>query len=395
MQERTPKKLGMKRILFYNKHIKQYLDHLNKVIIIIKNDELIYVKGSEKMDYGFREKRIFLEDIGERRKIESFLNDEGIQLDKNLDYTVGIYDSKNLIATGSFFRNTLRCLAVNSEYQGLGVTNKVVSHLMNEQYYRGYNDIFLYTKCDKSKFFVDTGFYEIVRIEDAVVFMENKLNGIQEYSKALSRKKVEADEVASIVINANPFTLGHQYLIEKVAAENDVVHVFVVSEESSIVPFQVRYELVKRGISHLKNIILHKAGNYIISSATFPSYFLKDGETVINTHAKLDLEIFKAYIAPALNIKRRYVGEEPFCQVTRNYNRIMKETLEKNGVECRIIPRIEYNGQAISASRVREHIKEGRIDEIKGLVTSTTYDYFKSKGAEDLIQKIKKNTGRH
>lgn len=347
------------------------------------------------MDYSLREKRIFLDDIGERRKIESFLNNEGIQLDKNLDYTVGIYDSKDLIATGSFFRNTLRCLAVNSEYQGLGVANTVVSHLMTEQYHRGYTDSFLYTKCDTAKFFGNTGFYEIVRIEDEVVFMENKLKGIQEYSKALSKKKVEAEKVASIVVNANPFTYGHQYLIEKVAAENDVVHVFVVSEDSSIVPFTVRYELVKRGTGHLKNVILHKAGNYIISSATFPSYFLKDAKTVINTHAKLDVEIFKTYIVPALNIKRRYVGEEPYCEVTKNYNRIMKETLEDDGVECRVIPRIEHNGQAISASRVRACIKEGRIEEIKGLVPATTYDYFRSKEAEELIHKIKKNTGRH
>lgn len=347
------------------------------------------------MDYGLKEKRVFLDDIGERRKIEVLLNNEGIELDRNLDYTVGIYDSKELIATGSFFKNTLRCLAVNSEYQGLGVTNTVVSHLMNEQYRRGYTDIFLYTKCNTAKFFGNTGFYEIVRIEDAVVFMENKSKGIQEYVDALSKKRVDADNVASIVVNANPFTYGHQYLIEKVANENDVVHVFVVSQDSSIVPYAVRYELVKRGTCHLKNVILHKAGNYIISSATFPSYFIKDGKTVVNTHAKLDLEIFKTYIVPALNIKRRYVGEEPYCEVTKNYNRIMKESLEKDGIECRVIPRLEQDGKAISASRVRACIKEGRIEEIKGLVPSTTYDYFKSREAEALIQKIKKNTGRH
>jgi [citrate (pro-3S)-lyase] ligase len=347
------------------------------------------------MDYGLQERRIFLDDIAERRKVELFLNNEGIELDKNLDYTVGIYDSKQLVATGSFFKNTLRCLAVSSEYQGLGVTNKVVSHLMNEQYYRGYTDIFLYTKCNTAKFFNNTGFYEVVRIQDAVVLMENKSKGIQEYVQNLSKKKVEAEKVASIVVNANPFTLGHQYLIEKVASENDVVHVFVVSEDASIVPFSVRYDLVKKGTSHLNNIILHKAGNYIISSATFPSYFIKDGKAVVNTHAKLDLEIFKSYIVPALGINRRYVGEEPYCEVTKKYNKIMKETLEKEGIECRIIPRLQQEGKAISASRVRAYIKEGKINEIKELVPSTTYEYFRSREAAGLIEKIKKNTGRH
>jgi [citrate (pro-3S)-lyase] ligase len=347
------------------------------------------------MDYGLQERRIFLDDMGERKKVESFLNNEGIELDNNLDYTVGIYDSKELVATGSFFKNTLRCLAVNSEYQGLGVTNKVVSHLMNEQYYRGYTDIFLYTKCNTAKFFDNTGFYEVVRIEDAVVLMENKSKGIEEYVQSLAKKRVQADKVASIVVNANPFTLGHQYLIEKVASENDVVHVFVVSEDASIIPFSVRYDLVKKGTSHLKNIVIHKAGNYIISSATFPSYFIKDGKAVVNTHAKLDLEIFKKYIVPALGINRRYVGEEPYCETTKKYNEIMKSTLEKEGIECRIIPRLQQEGKAISASRVRAYIKEGRIDEIKELVPNTTYEYFKSIEAAELINKIKNNTGRH
>lgn len=347
------------------------------------------------MDYGLENRRIFLDDVGERKKIELFLNNEGIKLDRNLEYTVGVYDSKQLVATGSFFKNTLRCLAVSSEYQGLGVTNQVVSHLMNEQYYRGYTDIFLYTKCNTAKFFNNTGFYEVVRVEDAVVLMENKPKGIQEYINSLSKKRVNADRVASIVVNANPFTLGHQYLIEKAASENDIVHVFVVSEDASIIPFSVRYDLVKKGTSHLNNVIVHKAGNYIISSATFPSYFIKDGSTVVNTHAKLDLEIFKKYIAPALGISRRYVGQEPYCEVTKKYNEIMKSTLEKESIECRIIPRLEKEGQAISASRVRAYIKEGRIEEIKDIVPNTTYRYFKSKAAEELINKMKNNIGRH
>ncbi|KZL90922.1 [citrate (pro-3S)-lyase] ligase [Clostridium magnum] len=347
------------------------------------------------MDYGLKDRRIFLQDSSERKEIELFLNNEGIKLDKNLDYTVGVYDSKELVATGSFFKNTLRCLAVNSEYQGLGVTNKVVSHLMTEQYSRGYTDIFLYTKCSTAKFFNNTGFYEVARVEDAVVLMENKFKGIQEYAMNLSKKRVDGARVASIVINANPFTFGHQYLVEKVSSENDVVHVFVVSEDASIVPFSVRYELVKRGTSHLKNVVLHKAGNYIISGATFPSYFIKDGKAVVSTHAKLDLQIFRKYIGPALGINRRYVGEEPYCEVTRKYNEIMKSTLEEEGIECRVVPRLELEGKAVSASRVRAYIKEGQIDKIKELVPSSTYEYFKSRAAAGLIEKIKNNTGRH
>lgn len=347
------------------------------------------------MEYDFKEKRIFLDDTIERKNLELFLNNEGIKLDKNLEYTVGIYDSEKLVATGSFFKNTLRCLAVSLEYQGSGLLNKVVSHLMNEQYQRGFTHIFLYTKCNAAKFFNDIGFYEIARIDDLVVFMENKSNGIKRFTDELSKDKVSGNKVAAIVMNANPFTFGHKYLVEKAASENDVVHLFVVSEEASVIPFLVRYELIKQGTSHLKNVILHETGSYIISSATFPSYFIKDDKSVVKAHASLDLEVFKEHIAPALSINRRYVGEEPYCEVTKNYNEIMKESLEREGIECIIVPRLELNGKAISASRVRECIREDRMEEIKGLVPRTTYDYFKSKEAETLIQKIKDNRERH
>ena len=347
------------------------------------------------MEYDFKEKRIFPQDIIERKKLELFLDNEGIKLDKNLEYTVGIYKADELIATGSFFKNTLRCLAVSSEYQGLGILNKVVSLLLNELYERGFTHIFLYTKCSYLRLFNDLGFFEVARVDDLLVFMENKLNGIQKYSLELAKKSIKADRVSSIVINANPFTLGHQYLIEKAAHENDVVHVFVVSESASVIPFSVRYELVRREAAHLKNIVLHKTGDYIISNATFPSYFIKDEENIVLVHAKLDLEVFKKYIVPALGIKSRYVGDEPYCMVTKKYNEVMKEFLEKEGIECKIVTRLQVSGQAISASKVREYIREDKIEEIKRLVPSATYDYFRSKEAEETIKIIKNSKNRH
>jgi [citrate (pro-3S)-lyase] ligase len=347
------------------------------------------------MDYEITEQRIFLENANEKRKLEEFLKKEGIKLDENLEYTVGIYDGDKLMATGSFFRNTLRCLAVNSEYQGLGILNKVVSHLLNEQYVRGYNHIFLYTKCSTDGFFRDLGFYEIVRVKDLVVFMENKFHGVKNYSEALAKSKVEGESVASIVMNANPFTLGHLHLIEKAAEENDIVHVFAVSEEASVIPFEVRYELIKRGTQHLNNVILHKAGSYIISSATFPSYFIKEDKAVVEAHARLDLEVFKTYIVPTLGIKSRYVGEEPYCEITKTYNNIMKQVLEEQGIHCKIVPRLESHNEAISASRVRELIRNNNIEKIKEIVPKSTYEYFISEEAKPLINKIKINLGRH
>lgn len=332
--------------------------------------------------------KVYASDKRGNSQAEKLLLAEGIRRDKNLDYTCAVYDDDyNVIATGSCFGNTLRCMAVSHEHQGEGLMNQVVSHLVQYEYERGVNHLFLYTKCNSAKFFGDLGFYEIVRIQDQVVFMENRRTGFSDYLADLAMTKRDGEKIAALVLNANPFTLGHQYLVEKAAGENDVLHVFIVSEDASLVPFAVRKKLVIEGCAHLNNIVFHDTGPYIISSATFPSYFQRDDEAVIESHANLDLEVF-VKIAGALGINARYVGEEPKSLVTGIYNRIMSEKLPEHGIKCVIIPRKTEGGQVISASNVRQAIKEGRLEEIRGLVPESTYKFFASPEAENVIKRI-------
>ncbi|MBT9779294.1 [citrate (pro-3S)-lyase] ligase [Clostridium sp. MCC353] len=333
--------------------------------------------------------RIDYKNKREMKQLDALLEKEGIERDKNLEYTAGLFDEDyQLAATGSCFFNTLRCLAVDSSHQGEGLLNQIISHLIEFQYGRGITNLFLYTKCATAKFFKDLGFYEIARVDGKVVFMENRRDGFSGYLNRLVMESQEPGPVTgAVVMNANPFTLGHQYLVETAAAACDVLHVFVVSEDVSLIPFSVRFQLVKEGTAHLSNVICHETGSYMISNATFPSYFLKDSDTVIRSHAKLDIEIF-VKIARSLGITKRFVGEEPFSQVTGIYNEVMKEELEQNGLECRIIPRKENSGGAISASRVRLMIKENRLEELKQSVPETTYRYFISSQAEPVIKRI-------
>lgn len=322
------------------------------------------------------------------RMIDDLLEQEGIQRDANLDYTCALYDENGRVAaTGSCFGNTLRCLAVSHAYQGRGLLNKIVSHLVEVQCARGNAHLFVYTKCQSAKFFRDLGFYEIARVDGRLVFMENRRTGFRDYLKNLEREKKEGKKVAAVVMNANPFTLGHQYLIEKASAENDVLHVFILDEEASLVPFPVRKRLVMEGTAHLPNICYHDSGPYIISSATFPSYFLKDRAAVIEGHARLDLAVF-VRIAHALNIKRRYVGEEPTSRVTGIYNRIMRAELPEAGIDCVVVPRKKQNGRVISASTVRSAIHEGHLERIREMVPPATYRYFTSSEAAPVIARI-------
>ena len=334
--------------------------------------------------------KVYPSDKRSNAQIEKLLLAEGIRRDKNLDYTCAVYDDDyNIIATGSCFGNTLRCMAVSSSHQGEGLMNQVVSHLVQHEYERGVNHLFLYTKCSSAKFFGDLGFYEIVRVDNQVVFMENRRTGFSDYLADLAKTRQDGQRIAALVLNANPFTLGHLYLVEKASRENDVLHVFVVSEDASLVPFSVRKRLVIEGTSHLRNLVYHDTGPYIISSATFPSYFQKDDEAVIESHANLDLNVF-VRIAEALGITARYVGEEPKSLVTGIYNRIMSERLPEHGIDCVIVPRkTEESGQVISASNVRQAVKDGRLEEIRELVPESTYKFFASSEADEVIKRIR------
>ncbi len=337
-------------------------------------------------EYGIT--RVYPSDKRLMAGVKELLLAEGIDLDANLDYTCAICDEfGNPIATGSCFCNTLRCFAVSSEHQGEGLLNQVITHLIEYQCERGNLHLFLYTKVKSAKFFADLGFYEIARVEGTLVFMENRRDGFASYLRNLEKTKKEGRS-AALVMNANPFTLGHQFLVETAAASCDHLHLFIVSEDASLVPFQVRKKLVQEGVAHLPNVICHDSGPYIISNATFPSYFLKDEADVIEGHAKLDIEVFKK-IAGALGVTARYVGEEPSSQVTGAYNRIMAKALPEAGIDCIIVPRKEVEGQAISASTVRTCLKNDDFDTLRSLVPNTTYAFFTSEEARPIIQKIK------
>lgn len=333
------------------------------------------------------------------RQLDALLNKEGIQRDRLLDYTAGLYDEDYLLAAaGSCFGNTLRCMAVDSERRGEGLLGQLISHLTEYQCARGISHLFLYTKAGTAPYFKDLGFYEIARTGKEAVFMENRRDGFSRYLKKLALESSALEKslppsrlpAGAAVINANPFTLGHQYLLEQACASCRLLHVFVVSEDVSLVPFSVRLALIRQGCSHLTNMVIHETESYLISNATFPSYFLRDEEAAVRAHAGLDTQLFRQ-IAAALSISVRFVGEEPLSRVTNIYNEVMAENMGagKDGLRLSILPRLKKEGIPVSASHVRRLIHEGRVSEIRGLVPETTYRYFSSPEAAPVICAIR------
>jgi [citrate (pro-3S)-lyase] ligase len=336
-----------------------------------------------------------LDSIDERKDVESFLHAQGLSLDQDVEYTLVIRDNGKIVATGSFSKRVLKSIAVDEEYQNRGLSAKIVTLLIHEEYERKRTHLFIYTKPSNISIFSDLGFYVIHEVPSKVVLMENRLTGIKKYVEQLSSKKSELKNAAAIVVNCNPFTLGHRYLIEYAAARSDILHLFVVWEDKSSFPAEVRYRLIVEGIWDIPNVIVHRGEDYIISNATFPSYFIKEYQDQVETHARLDLGIFAHYIAPALGITRRFVGEEPYCAVTSAYNKIMQEFLPGHGVQVEVVPRKLHDGQAISASRVRELIRVNKIHELEELVPESTYRFLLSPEAKEIVKTIQSSAQRH
>lgn len=318
--------------------------------------------------------------INEKKEDENtwstLLEESGIKKDRNVDVVVGVFDGQECIATGSVLDNIIKCIAVKEDYKGGAVASTLITHL-EAVIYETFDSCFVYTKPENMKSFNFLGYKELVTVDDQVVFMEKALNDLEVYLDNIYQEVKVNFSVAAIVMNANPFTYGHQFLAEKASEENERVYIFVVSEDKSFVPFADRIKLVKSGTSHLKNVIVLETGPYMVSQATFPSYFLPNEKDKVNIQAMLDAKLFKEKIAPKLGISKRYVGEEPFSQTTLIYNQEMKRVF-KGDLTLVELKRLSKCGREISASCVRKLWRENRFDEIKHLVPETTYKYILS-----------------
>ena len=185
-----------------------------------------------------------------------------------------------------------------------------------------------------------------------------------------------------VVMNCNPFTLGHRYLIEQAAKQVERLYVMVVREDCSLFAYTERKAMVEQGVADIENVSVIDGSDYAISRATFPTYFLKRLDDAADTQMLLDLDLFRRHIAPALGATVRFVGTEPTDQLTRRYNQLMHEALK----DVRETARLEKDGYAVSASRVRKAMEEGDMNTIRQLVPPTTLPYIIAHLATQALQ---------
>ncbi|MDR3192192.1 MAG: [citrate (pro-3S)-lyase] ligase [Treponema sp.] len=309
-------------------------------------------------------------------QLKQFLRGNGLKYDQRIRFSVCALEGDAVAAAGSLDGRVLKCIAVSPGFQSEGLAAIIVTELVKEAGRRGLFHLFLFTRPEKEELFGNLGFYTVEKT-GAVLLMENKWEGITRFVEALPRPPGDISPIGAVIVNCNPFTRGHQYLIESAAARCGALHVFVVSEDLSFFPADLRYELVLKGIAHIPRVYPHPTGPYLISAQTFPDYFFRESADPLDLNMELDLRIFARRFALPLGISRRFVGNEALDPLTAAYNRAMERILPSFGIAVTEIPRLETGGGPVSASRVRELLKKGDLEGTRDLVPPTTFECLK------------------
>lgn len=316
----------------------------------------------------------------EKKNIEKFLKSFDIDYEKDVEYTIAAIDRDNIVGTGSASGKVLKCFAIDPKYQGMGITNAIITRLLDYQNDRGNNHLFIFTKPKNIKIFTDFGFSIVEKTED-VALLDNKIEELDQLLKNIEDQR----ESGAIVVNANPMTKGHLYLINEARKMTDLLHIFMVEEDGSTFPYDFRYKIVKEELEKFDDVLVHPGNNYIISKNTFPTYFYKDEKTILKAYSELDSKIFGRYFARTLNIKKRFVGTEDKDLVTKNYNETMERILSDYGIEVVEIPRASLDDEIISASKVRLFLKERKFEEAYKFLPEATIKALKSEEGQRII----------
>ena len=328
----------------------------------------------------------------QRRRIEQFLGDNGLRLD-DVDYYAALVDetTDEIVAGGGLKGGVIKCVAVADGHKGEAVANQIVSHLIAHANADGHQCVKLFTKPQNRQMFESMSFRLLAEAPKAIL-METGIGGIKRYSEELKREKGKVKSEKSngklhhlnpstpqpimppsgiIIMNCNPFTLGHRYLIEQAAQQVDTLYILVVREDCSMFGYDERKAMIVRGVANINNVVVCDGSEYSISATTFPTYFLKCLSDASDTQMTLDIDLFRRHIAPALGATVRFVGTEPDDPLTRRYNELMKSMLP----DVREVARLQQGGVAVSASRVRKAIVENHLALAARLVPPTTVPY--------------------
>ena len=347
-----------------------------------------------------------------RRRVEAFLAANGLRLAPLDRYVVVTRDEDGdeILAGGGLDGNVIKCVAVSESARSEGLMNILVSRLIAIAREEGRESVKAFTKPENEGIFKSLGFGLLASAPKAIL-MENGRGGLPEYKKYLA-SLARPGRNGAIVMNANPFTKGHRYLVEQAASQVDNLYVIVVKEDRSRFPYVERKAMIEAGCAGLDNVVVCEGSDYAISAATFPTYFLKKLDDATDTQIALDLDLFVNHIAKPLGVTVRFAGSEPEDALTRRYNELMAEILPgtsvavvrqahqpdselvkgsalrqaRRPIDFIEIPRLEQNGNPISATSLRRALDKGNLKEAMEYIPKSTVPYLVADLAERALR---------
>lgn len=311
-----------------------------------------------------------------RAQVERFLGDNALAFEEVDSYYV-VTDREGAILSGAGIKgDVIKCVAVAEEHRSEGLMAPLISHIIGLQ---GGRNLKVFTKPEYRRVFESLGFHLLAEAPKAIL-LENGggLEAYVRYLAALPRKGV----CGVVVMNANPFTLGHRHLLEVALKQVDTLFVLPVKEDVSFFPYAERRSMLEA----VPGVVLAEGSAYQISAATFPTYFLKDLSEASETQMQLDIDLFARQIAPALGASVRFVGEEPEDALTSRYNSLMAQMLPSFGISTVVVPRLRLDGVVVSASRVRRALLEGHFADAARLTPGSVHPYLLSALAERALR---------
>ena len=319
-----------------------------------------------------------------------FLERNGLTFEEGCDDLIGIHELGRLVAVGARAGNVLKMFAVDPALQGGTLLGELVTTLVGRGFAAGFDSLFVFTKPEYAITFEALNFSLLANQGQAALLEYGK--GLEHWLSS-HRSQVRHGLNGAVVMNCNPFTLGHRHLVETAARQLDNLYLFVVSEDRSLFPFDIRYRLIRKGVADIGNVTVLETSHYAISGATFPTYFLKRNDPLARIQMELDVALFDMRIAPFFGITQRFAGSEPCCGMTDCYNEVMKRQLPLFGMELIEIERKQTVSGFISASRVRELLARNDLDALKELVPATTLAFLLSDEAEPIRIKLRQKQG--
>lgn len=317
------------------------------------------------------------------REARELIESQGLRFEPGADDLVGWYEGGRLAACGARKGYVLKMLAIAPEFQGTDTLGALVTRLVLSGMAAGHGTLFLFTRPQNAGTFEALNF-RLLATQGTAALLEHG-PGLEAY---LASHPAPPGRNGAIVLNGNPFTLGHLHLAERAAKEVDRLFLFVVSEDCSAFPFAARLRLAREATAHLPNVTVLETSRYAVSAGTFPAYFLKREDEAAQAQMRLDLDLFARRIAPAFHVIRRFAGTEPLCPATRAYNAAMAEILPPAGVAVTEVARIEAGGAPVSATRVRAAFAAGDFDTLAGLVPPSTLTFLQSDEARPIAGRL-------